>query len=76
MKKDKDGYCVHLDRDNHRCNIWGKRSRTCRGYDCNGDFLLQVAVRNEFANIVELVRLAANFYIAREFYVQVPPTEE
>ncbi len=73
VEKDADGYCVNLDRETHRCRIWDSRSRTCRGYDCNGDFLLQVAVRYPFRNIAELAKLAATAYIPKETYVRVPP---
>lgn len=73
VEKHADGYCVHLDRGNHQCTIWERRSRTCRGYDCNSDFLLQVAVRNSFRNIGELVRMAATAYIPKETYIRVPP---
>ncbi len=72
VAKAADGYCTHLDRANHRCNIWAERPRTCRGYNCNGDFLLQVAVRNEFHSVVELTKLAATAYIPRETYVRIP----
>lgn len=71
VEKSADGYCVNLDRDSHLCRIWETRPRVCRGYDCNGDFLLQVAVRNKFQNIAELVKLAASAYIPRETYIQV-----
>ncbi len=76
VPKAADGYCVNLDRNTHRCRSWAERSRTCRGYNCNGDFLLQVAVRNPFSNIVELIRLAATAYIPKETYVRVPSGEE
>ncbi len=72
IEKNADGYCVNLDRETHRCRIWAERSRTCRGYDCNSDFLLQVAVRHEFRNIAELVKLAATAYIPKETLVRVP----
>lgn len=39
--KGADGFCKHLNRENHLCAIWERRSRVCRGYDCNSDFLLQ-----------------------------------
>lgn len=73
VEKDADGYCINLDRGTYLCRIWARRSRVCRGYDCNSDFLLQVAVRNKFANIAELVRLAAVAYIQKEIYIRVPP---
>lgn len=58
------------------CSIWESRSRTCRGYDCNSDFLLQVAVRNPFKNIAELARIAARAYIPKETYISIPPASE
>lgn len=76
IEKSADGYCVNLDRETHRCRIWAERSRTCRGYNCNSDFLLQVAVRHEFKNIAELVKLSATAYIPKETYVQIPGSGE
>ncbi len=75
VEKGADGYCKHLDREGHRCTIWDRRSRVCRGYDCNNDFLLQVAVRHSFSNIAELVKIAVAAYIPEEIYVRVPPAE-
>lgn len=76
MEKDADGYCKHLNRATCLCGIWERRSRTCRGYDCNSDFLLQVAVRNPFKNIAELVRMSTTAYIPKETYIRIPPAEE
>lgn len=75
VAKDADGYCNHLNRDDHLCRVWHQRSRACRRYDCNNDFLLQVALRNSFDNIVELARLAATAYIPRERYIKVPAVQ-
>ncbi len=75
MKKDADGYCTNLNRETYLCSVWEGRSRTCRGYDCNSDFLLQVAVRNPFKNIAELVKMAATAYIPKETYISIPPAE-
>jgi hypothetical protein len=72
VDKDPDGLCIHLDRANYRCRIWEKRPRICRAYDCNTDDLLQVAVRNGFANIVDLVKTSTRVYIPIETYVRVP----
>ncbi len=72
VEKDADGYCKHLNRETYLCRVWEQRSRVCRGYDCNRDFLLQVAVRHSFGNIVELAKLAATAYIPKEAYVRVP----
>ena len=72
VEKSADGYCVNLDRKTHLCSIWAERSRVCRGYDCNSDFLLQVAVRRKFKNIAELVKMAATAYIPKETYIQIP----
>ncbi len=76
MEKSADGYCVNFDRDTHLCRTWDTRPRVCRGYDCNSDVLLQVAVRNEFRNIAELVRIAATAYIPRETYIRVTSDRE
>lgn len=76
VEKSADGYCVNFDRDTHLCRTWNTRPRVCRSYDCDGDFLLQVAVRNEFKNIAELVKLAATAYIPKETYVHIPPVQE
>ncbi len=76
VDKTTDGYCVNLDRETHLCRTWARRSRTCRRYNCNSDFLLQVAVRHKFNNIVELARLAATVHIPKETYVQVAHTDE
>lgn len=75
VAKSADGYCEHLDRENYRCKIWAQRSRVCRGYTCNGDFLLQVALRNKFNGLVELVRLAAAAYIPIETYISIPSVQ-
>jgi uncharacterized protein len=72
VDKDAEGYCVHFDRATRLCRIWARRPRVCRAYDCNADFLLQVALRREFRNIVQLVTAAAEEYVPRESYVHVP----
>jgi Fe-S-cluster containining protein len=33
----EDGYCVHLDREQHCCGVYGQRPIPCRGYDCSQD---------------------------------------
>ncbi len=76
LLKDADGYCMHLNRGNYLCEIWNNRSRTCRGYNCNSDFLLQVAVRNPFKNIAELVKMATTAYIPKETYISIPSAEQ
>jgi len=32
-----DHYCVHLDRQTHRCGVYQQRPIPCRGYDCRKD---------------------------------------
>jgi uncharacterized protein len=76
VDKDPEGYCVHIDRDSGRCNKWGKRSKTCREYHCNADFLLQVVLREGFVNIAELARAAARISIPKETYQYVPMLED
>jgi uncharacterized protein len=75
IEKGADGFCVCLDRETCLCRIWSQRSSVCRGYDCNGDFLLQVALRHKFSNIVELARIAVTAYIPKETYIQIPRKE-
>lgn len=74
--KTPEGYCVNFDRQTSLCSIWHERPRACREYSCHGEHLLQVAVRHEFKNIVELVKLAATAYIPQETYVTIPPLNE
>ncbi len=76
VAKAPDGYCANLDHDTFLCRVWAHRSRVCRGYNCNNDFLLQVAVRHKFNNIAELVKIAATAYIPKETYISVPPPGE
>lgn len=76
VDKTEDGYCINFNRQTYRCDNWHERPRACREYSCNGELLLQVAMRCEFKNIVELVKLAANAYIPLELYISVPLTDE
>lgn len=72
VEKDAHGMCVHMRRDNWQCGIWERRPAVCREYSCNRDFLLQVAVRETFSDIVELIDKASNADIPEEQYVKVP----
>jgi hypothetical protein len=72
VEKDTDGMCIHMQRDDWQCGIWGERPQVCRQYSCNRDFLLQVAVREEFSDIVELIDKATTADIPEEQYVKVP----
>lgn len=74
VDKETDGLCVHLDRVSFRCRIWNERPRVCRAYDCNDDFLLQVALREEFHNVADLLRASSRAYIPRETYIRVAST--
>ncbi|HKB60500.1 MAG TPA: hypothetical protein VKC56_10705 [Gallionellaceae bacterium] len=76
VEKAGDGYCTHLNREHHLCGIWDRRPRVCRAYDCNNDFMLQVALRHPFRNITELARLAVTAYIPREYHIRVPPVQD
>jgi hypothetical protein len=76
VDKDIDGYCVNFDRATQLCRIWAQRPRVCREYDCNSDSLLQVAMRHEFGNIVQLVKAASCAYIPQETYVHVPHRQD
>ena len=72
VDKAPDGLCVHLDRETHRCGIWETRPRICREYDCNDDYLLQVAVRAGVRNIVELSKEALRTRILKEEWIRIP----
>ena len=37
IRRDPDGYCHHLERENKRCTIYHQRPIVCRGYDCRKD---------------------------------------
>ena len=37
IARDRDGYCVHLDRETYRCAVYAQRPIPCRGYDCRND---------------------------------------
>lgn len=72
VDKDEDGYCINFDRKTSLCKNWHERPRACREYSCNGELLLQVAIRHKFKNIVELVKLASTAYIPVETYITIP----
>ncbi len=72
VDKAPDGCCVHLGRDTQLCSIWECRPSVCRGYDCNGDFLLQVVLREGFKNIAQSAQAAARAYIPKETYIVIP----
>lgn len=72
VDKDVDGLCVHFERETGLCAIWEDRPITCREYECNSDFLLQVVLREGFESIVKTARSAASAYIPRESYITIP----
>jgi hypothetical protein len=72
VDKAPDGLCIHLDRETQHCGIWNARPRVCREYDCNSDYLLQVAVTVGVKNIVQLSRDSLNTHIPRENWVRIP----
>lgn len=74
--KTPDGYCIHLDREKQICKNWHNRPRACREYSCHGEMLLQVALRHEFKNVVELVKLASSVIIPLESYITIPPVDK
>ncbi len=76
VDKTPDGYCIHFDRQAHLCSNWHNRPRACREYNCQGELLLQVALRHEFKNIVELVKLASTTCIPLETYISIPTVDK
>ncbi|MGD8999364.1 MAG: YkgJ family cysteine cluster protein [Granulosicoccaceae bacterium] len=76
VDKDESGICIHQNRETWSCDIWETRPETCREYDCNSDFLLQVVLREGFSNIADVARKAATAYIPKESYVKIPMIEK
>jgi hypothetical protein len=72
VDKAPDGLCINLDRETHRCLIWDKRPRICREYDCNYDYLLQVAIRLGVKNIAQLSKDSLQVRIAQEDFIKIP----
>jgi len=72
VDKDEQGMCIHLNRENGRCEIWEKRPEICREYDCNQDFLLQIVLRDGFTNIADIACKAIKAYIPKEKHIQIP----
>ncbi len=54
LDKDAQGYCEFFDKQDGMCRVWATRPEVCRGYDCNSDMLLQVALREGFRSLLEL----------------------
>jgi Fe-S-cluster containining protein len=75
VDKDEQGYCIHFDKQTSLCQNWDNRPEVCREYECNSDFLLQVALREDFKNIAELAQKAARAYIPEGTYKYVPEIE-
>jgi len=72
IDKDADGYCIHFNKNTGRCDNWENRSKVCREYDCNSDFMLQVVLREGFVNIAELAKASVKAYIPKESYIYIP----
>ncbi len=72
LEKADDELCLYLDRETYRCGIWDKRPEVCRSFDCNTDFLLQVAIKEQFESIVDLAKKAQRIYLPRHLWVKVP----
>ena len=54
-KDSADGLCVYFDREALGCTIWDRRPSVCREYDCNGDPLLQIVLRDGFHSLKALI---------------------
>ena len=72
VDKHPDGNCTHFDTEKQLCKIRCKRPRVCREYECNTDYLLQVALRNGFYSLGRLVKEANTAFIPKETFIQVP----
>jgi len=72
VDKTPEGICIHMNLDSGLCNIWEKRPHTCRVYECNSDFLMQVVLREGFINIAETAKAASKAFIPTESYIKIP----
>ncbi|MDH5473938.1 MAG: YkgJ family cysteine cluster protein [Gammaproteobacteria bacterium] len=72
VEKTADGYCIHFNRQTGLCSNWMNRPKVCRSYSCNSDDLLQVALREQFSSLVDLVKKAQNIFIPKENYKYIP----
>jgi hypothetical protein len=50
IARDKDGYCVHMDRKTCRCTVYSHRPIPCRGYDCRKDKRIWLDFENKVVN--------------------------
>lgn len=76
VDKNPNGLCIHSDKESGLCKIWDKRPHTCRVYECNSDFLLQVVLREGFVNIAQTAKSASEAYIPLENYIKIPLLKE
>jgi hypothetical protein len=45
-----DGYCVHMNRENHGCGIRDRRPVPCRAYDCRNEKRIWLDFENRIIN--------------------------
>jgi hypothetical protein len=76
VDKTPDGNCIHFDTETKLCRIWKNRPRVCREYECNSDFLLQVAVRKGFTSIGKLAKDSLKIFVPKETYIRIPLLED
>lgn len=72
IEKAEDGYCIHFNRGSKLCSVWHNRPKVCREFSCNSDALLQVALRESFTSLVDLVRKAQRSLIPKETHIRIP----
>ena len=72
VDKTPDGYCINFNRQSGLCDNWMNRPKVCRAYSCNKDDLLQVALREKFTSLVDLVKKAQTMFIPKENYKFIP----
>jgi len=72
VDKTPEGICIHMDEEKGLCHIWEKRPYTCRTYECNSDFLMQIVLREGFVNIAETAKAASKAFIPKETYIKIP----
>jgi Fe-S-cluster containining protein len=50
LARDRDRYCVHMERETCRCGVYDHRPIPCRGYDCRADTRIWLDFENRVIN--------------------------
>lgn len=50
IARDKNGYCIHRDRSNHKCTVYENRPLVCKAYDCRQDRRIWIDFEKKIIN--------------------------